>query len=185
MNGYSKFTDPSSVNDWLLKSVPNELREKWNAEILNRESDLCFYKGAGATKMNECLRKPNENQSIYQMIEKEINGLYDLLNTYKLDESVITYRYVSGKELIALVKGTLFKRIYKYHGFLSTTLLPDHYSMDDIKRKRCMIKILVPKGTPGIIVPEIVPENSEYEWLMPCGLCLKRLCLKTYIIVSP
>ena len=133
--------------------------------------------------MNECLRKQKKNQSINQEIEKRINGLYDLLNTYKLDESVITYRYVCGKELIALVKGTLFKRIYKYPGFLSTSLLPNHYSMDDIKRKRLLIKILVPKGTYGIIVPEIVPERPEYELLMPCGLYIKRLCLKEYMVV--
>ena len=97
---------------------------------------------------------------------------------------MISYRYVSFNEYITLLRNTLFKRTYEYPCFLRTTLIDNLYSMDDIKYKRLLIKILIPKGTKGIILPEVNPKNPEFELLLPYRLKLQRVAVKTFMIAN-
>lgn len=119
-----------------------------------------------------------------QETDYDITGLNAFISSFSVNTDLISYRYVSFKEYITLLRNTLFKRTYEYPCFLSTTLIDNLYSMDDIKYKRLLIKILIPKGTNGIILPEVNPKNPEFELLLPYRIKLQRVAVKTFMIAN-
>ncbi len=47
-----------------------------------------------------------------------------------------------------------------------------------------IIKIIVPKGTKGVFLPEVNPGQPEFEVLFPHGTRLKRIGIDKYTIIS-
>ena len=129
--------------------------------------------------MNQYVRLGSEAQQK----EYDIIGLQKFLLEKAIPESIEAYRFVSFKELCYLIKGTIKGKFYTYPNFLSTTLLKDYYSMEDIKQNKFTVTIRIPKGTSGRYIAEVNPNNPEYEILIPYRVKLKRISLKVYEIV--
>lgn len=175
LNGFKIFNTPEEVVKW-TKTHYTE-KELSFLDIKNDlDSPLADYKGQGYHGMNECIRSGNiVNQDIF-----DIKGLQNFLNTKILKDSIQVYRFVDAKELVALWWNTRKNKQYDYPGFLSTTLLKEHYSMPYIREKRVAITIKIPKGTHGTYVAEVNQRLPEYEILLPYHTKLKRTGFMTF-----
>lgn len=76
----------------------------------------------------------------------------------------------------------MWNKKYEHPSFFSTTLLREHYSIEDIRHRKSIIKIWIPKGTQGTYIQEINPDRSEYEVLLLYHLKLRRIW-NTYEVV--
>ena len=177
MENYYKFNTVQEVEEWVLKTYTNE--ELNELCVNNIESPLFFYKGNGYNFMNECIRAG----FIGTCEEVDIKGLQDLLLSKTINESIQVYRFVDLKESYILWKNTRKNREYDYPSFLSTTLLKNQYSMENIKRNRYAISILIPKGTPGTFIPEVNRDFPEYEVLFPHHTKLRKKGWRLFEVV--
>lgn len=173
------FHTTEQLKDWQIANYSTSQISSLCEAVNNMDNPLSYYKGEGSKAMNRYLRKLLNDDDVKEMTYK----LQELINQYVTNDNFIVYRFVKLQELKVLLKSTFCKKIYIVPGFLSTTFLPALYSMEDIKKASIRIKIIVPKDTHGICIPEVNPDSPEYEWLMPYGMKLKRLSLKTYIVV--
>ena len=127
--------------------------------------------------MNECLRG-GDTRCERDNIEK----LQAYLLKCHLPENIVVYRYVSWCEWLTICTNTFFRGEYVHPGFLSTTMLKNHYGMKAIKANRVTIRINVPKGTCGICLPEVNPQKPEYEVLLAHHCKVKKYGVFEYII---
>lgn len=180
MNKYIQIGSQEELNAFINNNYTKK-QIKTIAEFASRsDSPLFEYKGGFYRHFNQLLRARLEDQEA----DYDITGLNAFISSFSVNTDLISYRYVSFKEYITLLRNTLFKRTYEYPCFLSTTLIDNLYSMDDIKYKRLLIKILIPKGTKGIILPEVNPKNPEFELLLPYRLKLQRVAVKMFMIAN-
>ncbi|GEM_PF-1597964 len=170
-----EFYSPEEVDAWAVSCYSEEYVKKYS--YFNSNSPLNDYKGA--------LYK-NMNASLMQGVTKRttVKGLQDMLLSDSLPNSIVTYRFVSLKELLHIFVGTIFDRIYTVPIFWSTTLLKEDYAMGDIKNGRFLITILAPEGSHGRYVPEVNPDRREYEVLFAHNIKLKKLSPLSYCIIA-
>ena len=120
---------------------------------------------------------PNSNDPI------DLPSLQNLLHSHLIPENLVVYRFVDWREFAILLWNTRLGQCYTYPGFLSTTLLKDHYNMEEIKRGRTIIELHVPEGCPGAYLPEVVTYNPEFEILFPHSCSIRRIRWRKYEIV--
>ncbi|MBQ9842001.1 MAG: hypothetical protein IJO42_02705 [Clostridia bacterium] len=176
---YRAFVSLEEVAQWVAQCyTPKELMEL--SALINSDTPLADYKGGLYRVMNQYLRLHCETyQSDYDIV-----GLQKFLLSKRLCESVAAFRFVCVKELWALWWNTRFGKEYEYPSFLSTTLLKNHYSMNDIKKSRIAIAIYMPQGTCGTYLPEVNSDKPEFEILLPYRLKIRRLSWNKYEIIS-
>lgn len=174
-----EFDLPEEVDAWAVSSYSEEYVKRYS--YFNSRSPLNDYKGACYKNMNALLMR-GDTQCATE--GHDIQGLQDMLLSDSLPNSIVTYRFVSLKELLHIFVGTIFDRIYTVPIFYSTTLLKEDFAMEDIKRGRFVITILAPKGSHGRYVPEVNPGRREYEVLFAHGIKLKRLSPMVYCIIA-
>lgn len=180
MNKYIQIKSQEELDSFITSNYTQEQIDSIAEHSGNVDSPLFEYKGGYYRHFNQLLRAKAE----HLQTDYDITGLNAFISSFSVNSDLITYRYVSFKEYITLFRSTLFKHTYEYPCFLSTTLIDNLYSMDDIKYKRLLIKILIPKGTKGVILPEVNPKNPEFELLLPYRLKLQRVAIKTFMIVN-
>ncbi len=175
LKGFRIFNIPEEVVEWTNDHYTDQELESLDIKN-NLNIPLADYKGSGYHGMNEYIRLGYiENQEVF-----DIKGLQNFLNTKILKDSIQVYRFVDAKELVTLWWNTRRNKQYFYPGFLSTTLLKEHYSMPYIREKRVAITIKIPKGTHGTYVAEVNPKMPEYEILLPYHTKLKRIGFMTF-----
>lgn len=176
MNQYRSFSSPKEVEAWISRTY-----SKLELQDLTRESNpdspLFDYKGNAYKVINTMLRNGSMQSQDY-----DISGLQTLLKSKTIPENIQVYRYVDLRELLTLHWHTVCGKEYLYPSFLSTTLLKDFYSMDNIKRCKFAIMLLVMKGSHGTYIPEINPDLPEYEILLPYHIKLKRLHWNLFLV---
>ena len=118
---------------------------------------------------NECIQKKKAREEI---------------NKYQIPDSIHVTRFVSIQEWIVWFFWTIGKKEYIHRGFVSTTLIKDLFSSEEIKRGKVIIGINIPKGTKGILVPEISERNPEYEILLPYYTKFKRVSWNEYKVAD-
>ena len=174
---YKGFHAPEEVDNWVHDYYSQAELDPFD---MNHHLDdpISDYKGPFSKLMNAALRAGITDK--YEGLD--IGGLQELLLETHIPENIIVFRFVDLRELWHLWKLTAGGRPIQYDGFLSTTLLPKYYSMEDKKFLRIPIRILAPAEIPGTYLPEVNPELPEYEILFPHGLKLRRRGLRTFII---
>ena len=176
MKEYRCFSNPEEVDKWVENFYTNEeLKELGEDKIFA----LLFYKGIGYNYMNNCVRHGITNPEDVVDIE----SLQELLLSKRIKEAIEVCRFVDFNELKILWRNTAGKRVYEYPAFLSTTLLRDYYSMDNIKRGRFPITIKIPEGVRGTYLPEINPYMPEYEILLSHHTKMRRISLFVFEVL--
>lgn len=177
MKQYKEFSSPEEVNVWVQDNYSKEELDFLDV-VKNSDSPLSYYKGNYYKVINQYLRMGlEERQDTYDIV-----GVKAMIEQYKIPENLSVIRFIDIREFICLVWNTRFGKKYVYPCFLSTTLLRKYYAMDEIKRHRLAITILVPEGMPGIYIPEVNADSPEYEVLFPYRIKLKRISWRKYII---
>ncbi len=177
MEQYKEFSSPEEVNKWVADNYSKADLNYLNV-VENSDSPLSYYKGNYYKIINKYLRMGlEEKQTIYDIV-----GIKAMIEQYKIPENLSVIRFIDIREFICLVWNTCFGKRCEYPCFLSTTLLRKYYAMDEIKRGRFTITILVSEGTPGIYIPEVNADSPEYEVLFPYRIKLKRISWRKYII---
>ena len=178
MTNHRIFRTPFEVEDWVNQHyTAPELQELTMQNDL--DAPLAYYKGSAYKCMNQIIRKGYpENTDLF-----DLPGLQSLLHKHRIPENLVVYRFVDWREFLILLWNTRFRKTYSYPGFLSTTLLKDHYSMDAIKNGRTIIELYVPAGCPGTYLPEVVKEHPEFEILFPHSCSIRRIGWKKYEII--
>lgn len=183
MGKYHRFSTPDEVQTWVQQYYTyEELKELEELEKVEdmKISALLFYKGNGYRHMNYCVRNGiTDTNGIV-----DVNSLQQLLLSKRIKESIEVYRFIDFNELIILLRNTSRKHTFEFPSFLSTTLLWEYYSMEDIKRGRFRISIRIPEGTAGTYLPEINHDRPEYEILLPHHLKLRRINWTSFEIIQ-
>lgn len=175
LQGYLQLNTPGEVVSWVEKHYTKEQLTSFTVRK-DIDSPLDDYKGSGYRRINEIIRYAS-NSEIF-----DITGLQSmLLNTY-IPENIIAYRFVDIREYFILLWNTRRGYIYKYPGFLSTTLLKKFYSMEYIKNGRITIKLFVDKESHGMYLPDVVARNPEYEILFAHHIMIERVRLRQFRI---
>ncbi len=175
LQGYLQLNTPGEVVSWVEKHYTKEQLTSFTVRK-DIDSPLDDYKGSGYRRINEIIRYAS-NSEIF-----DITGLQSmLLNTY-IPENIIAYRFVDIREYFILLWNTRRGYIYKYPGFLSTTLLKNFYSMEYIKNGRITIKLFVDKECHGMYLPDVVARNPEYEILFAHHIMIERVRLRQFRI---
>ena len=178
MKNYRTFHTPSEVEEWVSQHYTTQEIDELTIQN-DLESPLAYYKGNGFKCINYTIRKgyPDSRDPI------DLPRLQRILYEYSIPEDLLVYRFVDLRELFILLWNTRFGRHYSYPGFLSTTLLWDHYSMEDIKNGRTIIEFYVHTGCPGTYLPEVKKEPPEFEILFPHHCAIRRIGWRKYEIV--
>ena len=178
MTNHRIFHTPSEIEDWVNQHYTSQELQELTMQN-NLDSPLAWYKGNGFKCMNYTIRMgfPNSTDPI------DLPALQSLLHEHHIPENLVVYRFVDWREFLILLWNTRFGRHYSYPGFLSTTLLKDHYNMEDIKAGRTIIELYVPADCPGTYLPEVVKENPEFEILFPHHCSIRRISWRKYEIV--
>ena len=178
MKNYRTFHTPSEVEEWVSQHYTQSELDELNIRN-DLDSPLAWYKGNGFKRMNYTIRMgfPNSNDPI------DLPSLQNLLHSHLIPENLVVYRFIDWREFAILLWNTRLGRCYTYPGFLSTTLLKDHYSMEEIKHGRTIIELHVPKGFPGAYLPEVVTYNPEFEILFPHSCSIRGIGWRKYEIV--
>jgi hypothetical protein len=179
MTQFRRFISPSEVEFWVKQNYTNDDLSELSAKE-NIESTLCYYKGGASKFINSLIRQGCGDY----MDMLDLSALQGQLMKYKIQERIVVYRFVDFKEFLILHKKTLFGQKYAYPEFLSTTLLKDQYSMDEIKHGRFVIELFIEKQTHGAYLPEVVRQNPEFEVLFPHHTYLKRLNWKRFYVYN-
>ena len=172
------FQTPKEINDWICFSYTKQELLETDVKHTNIQA-LAEYKGGLYRVMNEYLRMGIEN--IQQ--EYDIQDLQLFLQSRTIQESIIAYRFISIKEWCWLLWKTCCHKKTVYPAFLSTTLLKEYYSMDEIKRNRFVVEIKIPKGANGTYICEVNPNLPEYKVLLPHHTRMKRVGFKSFEVV--
>lgn len=177
LQDYIQLNTPGEVVSWVEKHYTNEQLTSFTVRK-GIDSPLDDYKGSGYRRINEIIRYGYVSDSeIFDIV-----GLQSmLLNTY-IPENIIAYRFVDIREYFILLWNTRRGYIYKYPGFLSTTLLKKFYSMEYIKNGRITIKLFVDKECHGMYLPDVVARNPEYEILFAHYTTIERVSLRQFRI---
>ena len=177
MTGYKKFNSPQEVSIWVASNYSEA--EIFQLDVRkNIASPLGDYKGNAYRKINYIIRHGGErNQELY-----DIEGIQSLLHSHKIPENIMAVRYVDLHEFLILLWNTRWHRTYIHPQFLSTTLLKDAFSMDYLKKWRIPINIQIPQGTYGAFLPEVIPDNPEFEVLLPYRMLITRIKFNLYHI---
>lgn len=178
MKNYRIFHTPSEVEVWVQQHYTTQEIDELTVQN-DLDSPLAYYKGNGFKCINYTIRKgyPDSRDPI------DIPGLNQLLHKYKIPDDLMVYRFVDWIEFFVLLWNTRFGKSFSYPGFLSTTLLKDHYSMEDIKNGRAIIELHVHAGCPGTYLPEVRRERPEFEILFPHHCSIRRIGWRKYEIV--
>lgn len=171
---FKRFTSPQDVDVWVAKHFNENQLMEFSAKD-NLDSALGTYKCSGYRWINEGIRIGGINSN-------EVLELQKMLMQQAIPESIQTFRFVSPKELSILIWKTRRRHAFNYPGFLSTTLLPEYYSMNYIKDKRILISFFIEKGVSGMYLPEVNPNMPEFEILFPHHLKIKRIQWNQYLI---
>ena len=181
MEKYTKLKTKEDLDNWLKRNYTKEQMDYLQSEANNPESSLFFYYGEGYRIYNRYLRNGIENQQK----DYDIVGLRNLFCSFSTVENIISYRYVDVNEFRFLCENTRMDKECEYPSFMSTTLVKKLYNVKDIMYNRILIKIYIPKGSPGIYIPDSLFANSpEYEFLLPYRIKLKRIGHKKFMIVT-
>lgn len=179
MEIYKNFSNSQEVREWVLDNY--SCAELDEVDVTkNKDTPLYDYKGGFYRIMNEYLRGGFEEEQT----EYDIKGLQTFLKSRWITENIEVYRYVGIGEFLSLIKGTRRRQLYEYPCFLSTTMLKNEFSMQEIKEHRLCIRIRIPNGTEGTYIQEVNPYMPEYEILIPYRKKLKRINLFTYEITK-
>lgn len=178
MTKFHIFRIPSEVEEWVSQHYTQSDLDELTIQN-DLDSPLTWYKGNGFKYMNYTIRKGFSNST--DLID--IPGLQRLLCRYCIPENLVVYRFVDWQEFAILMWNTRFGRHYSYPGFLSTTLLKDHYGLAAIKNGRVAVEFYVPAGCPGTYLPEVVTRNPEFEVLFPHHCSIRRIGWRKYEIV--
>ena len=177
---FKLFINPNEVKEWISTHFSQEQLDEFD---MNKHMDdpISNYKGSGYQMMNEIIRKgwAEANNTLF-----DVKGLQNQLLRTSIPENICVTRFITPMEFFSIFKSTCFGKTMTYNGFLSTTLLKDYYAMEYIKEGRIAISLYIPEGLPGTYLPEVNPNNPEYEILLPYGMKLKRLSLKEYYVVA-
>ena len=180
MEKYTKLKTKEDLDNWLKRNYTKEQMDYLQSEANNPDSSLFFYYGEGYKIYNRYLRDGIENQQE----DYDIIGLQKMVCSFSTVENFIAYRYISAKELRFLTQNTRMDKECEYPNFMSTTLLKKLYNVEQIKHNRSLIKIYVPKGSPGMYIPDsLFPNSPEYEFLLPYRIKLKRIGLRSFMVV--
>jgi len=174
---YKRFKTPEEVVMWVHENYSHDQLDEFDMRK-HIDDPIADWKGSSYRRINELIRADRWEE--YENID--IAGLQKQLLNMTVADDICASRFVDFYEYCFLLIETRFRRVAEYKGFLSTTLLKNYYSMDDIKRNRITIDILIPKGTPGMFIPEVNPKRPEFEFLMPLGLHIRRLDIKTFLV---
>lgn len=178
MTNYRIFHTPPEVEAWVQQHYTVQEIDELTVQN-DLDSPLAYYKGSAYKYMNQIIRKGYaENTDLF-----DLPGLNQLLHRRHIPENLVVYRFVDWKEFLILLWNTRFRKTYSYPGFLSTTLLKDHYSMGYIRNGRTIIELYVPAGCPGTYLPEVVKENPEFEILFPHHCSIRRIGWRKYEII--
>ena len=157
---------PEKVHQKLLETLPSFEWEKENILLVSSISDenkrlLNNYVSYGYRYMNESLRRNISG-------EAPLNDIIEITNS--LEKDIIVFRYSKPGDYLRS------SGIFKSYGYLSTSINSYRYSSipdEDIKRenvkmKRAIMRIHVPKGKKAIYVPGheselIFPHNIDLE----------------------
>lgn len=181
MEKYTKLKNKEELDNWLNRNYTKEQMDYLQSEANNPESSLFFYYGEGYRIYNRYLRKRLENQQK----DYDIVGLRKLICSFSTVENLVVYRYINADEFRFLRKSTFMNKECEYPSFMSTTLVKELYNVTDVMHRRILIKIYIPKGSPGMYIPDPLFANSfEYEFLLPYRIKLKRIGYKKFMIVS-
>lgn len=171
---YREFSCEEDVDEWVMQNY-NTSEIDVLKEMLKGVNALVLYKGNGALNLNGSIREEKEDEFV--------NELQDFLYERTIPDSIVVTRFVSYSEKSVLHKMTRNGNLYEYKGFLSTTLLPSEYGMDEIRRRRSRIKIFIPEGAKGTYIPEINRALPEFEILLANGTKLRRIGLDKYQVI--
>ena len=177
---YKKFRTPDEVDQWVHSSYSEKELLETDVHYDTTIQPLKQYKGEYCYIMNEYIRKG------YADIQKDydIRGLQNFLQSRTIKDSIEAYRFISLKEWCYLFAKTRCHSELPYPSFLSTTLLKEYFSMEQIKNQSPIaITIRIPKGAAGTYICEANPERPEYEYLLPYYTKIKRISLKTFEVV--
>lgn len=175
LQDYIQLNTPSEVVSWVEKYYTNEQLTSFTVRR-GIDSPLDDYKGNGYRRINEIIRYANKSEIF------DIAGLQSMLLDTYIPENIIVYRFVDIREYFILLWHTRRGHMYKYPGFLSTTLLKNFYSMEYIKNGRITIKLFVDKNCHGMYLPEVVAKNPEYEILFAHHTMIERVSLRQFRI---
>ena len=179
---YKRFMTPEDVKIWVTSNYTQSQLDEFDMN-LHMDGPLSDYKGSGYQRMNEIIRVATKHGiTEFDNAGYDISGLQGQLMKMKAPDSIVATRFVDLKEFLFIRKATLFGKSMVYNGFLSTTLFKEHYSMMDKKHGRIPISLFIPKGTPGMYLPEVNPKRPEYEFLLPYGMKLKHIGNKKYLV---
>lgn len=171
---YREFSSEEDVDEWVMQNYKvseiDVLRE-----MLRGVNAMVLYKGNGALNMNRSIREGKTNTFV--------NELQKILLERTIPDNIVATRFIDYSEKSVLHKMTRNGNLYEYKGFLSTTLLPSEYGMDEIRRRRSRIKIFIPKGVKGTYIPEINKGLPEFEILLVNGTKLRRIGLDKYQVI--
>lgn len=171
---YRVFLSRDDVDEWVMQNY-NAREIDALKEMLRGVNALALYKGNGALNLNRSIREENEDEFVSE--------LQDFLYERTIPDSIVVTRFVCYSEKSVLHKMTRNGNLYEYKGFLSTTLLPSEYGMDEIRRGRSRIKIFIPEGAKGTYIPEINKALPEFEILLANGTKLRRIGLDKYQVI--
>lgn len=170
------FQMPEDVSNWA--SIHFSASQMSDFDVKKHiDSGLADYKGGYYKIINLYLRAGSEKCNGY-----DVEGLQNQLLKCKLPDNITAYRYVCIREWISIRCKTLWNKTYIYPTFLSTTLLPKYYGMPEIKWGRVKLKILLPRGTRGMYIPEVNPNMPEFEVLLPHHTHIKSRGFCSYIV---
>ena len=171
---YRVFLSRDDVDEWVMQNYKMSEIDVLK-EMLRGINALVLYKGNGALNMNRSIREGKT--------DKFVNELQDFLKERTIPDNIVVTRFVDYSEKSVLHKKTRNGNFYEYKGFLSTTLLPSEYGMEEICRRRSRIKIYIPKGAKGTYIPEINKTLPEFEILLANGTKLHRVGLDEYQVI--
>ena len=153
LNNYRTFKTQEEVESWAEDRYGKLFLLKTKRCYKNGADDpywIGYYKGKHSSYFNEHPYSPKSET------------LNNYLNSFTFEENFITYRYCDKKEYEGLTKW----KPNHIDKFLSTTLLPELFNGYGVK-KDYIYKILIPKGTKGLYLPNKSPNDLEFEILLP------------------
>lgn len=178
MGEFREFNTPKEVDRWVSTSFSDAVIQHFDLNKQPLLSPVSLYTGSISGKINASLRKGDLSNSF-----SHFEGLqYDLCQN-TIPENIAVWRYITFQEMFLLWRKTTFGRIYVNPAFVSTTLLREHFS-GQARRNGIVIRIDVPKDTPGAYITELNNAAiAEHEVLFPHHLKFKRTGTFTYEII--
>ncbi|MBR2894277.1 MAG: hypothetical protein IKC03_01285 [Oscillospiraceae bacterium] len=165
--------------DWATKYKQTiQLAKKLSPKITNLSLNaLEFYCGYSHQHFNSYMRGNNPISDLY----KEASDIlvFTIASAPPIPEDIVVYRVACDNFIHELVEKSTDNSAAIEAGFLSTSLLkdiskePEHYADN-----HNLLKIFVPKGTPGVYVNTVCSRN-EYEMLFAPN-CFLQLVEQPY-----